>query len=138
MEQNKTTRRLFNLIERRGWEAAMLSDVAFGDIPIREYQTKTQTWTMIVRGKVAIALSEGMAARWIKGGAEIWGAESKNNRSMALRIPRNGRRRGITIIAYITHKQGQKSRHRQFLHRVTDMHGQGRIKRHTHSGRRFQ
>ena len=41
------TRRLFNLIEKRNWEVAMLSDVAFGDSGIRKYRTPKQTWTMI-------------------------------------------------------------------------------------------
>ena len=49
------------LIASRRWDFALLSDVRFGRNGVREYEHAGRTWIMIIRGKVAIVLSDRLA-----------------------------------------------------------------------------
>jgi hypothetical protein len=78
------TRCMFNLIEKRGWEVAMLTDVSYGGSGVRQYTTDKETWTVVVRGKVAIAMTEEFARRWREGGTKGQGEETEDNRVMTI------------------------------------------------------
>ena len=82
------------MIEKRGWEVAMLTDLNFGVNGARDYRTVRQTWTVIVQGLVGIALNEQWADKWRKSGAKVIYhglAESGTTRSVAIEIDSDNR-----------------------------------------------
>ena len=71
------TKCLFTLFEKRKWQAALLTDVDFFGDSFRQYDTGNQQWIMIVRGKVAIAITGDLIARWRRGGQLIYDSGKK-------------------------------------------------------------
>ena len=60
---------LFELVESRGWEVALLTDVKYDTCGVWSFATQTQEWTIVAHGRVAVALNEEWAQRWREGGA---------------------------------------------------------------------
>eukprot|EP00969_Alexandrium_andersonii_P133025 5882456-Alexandrium_andersonii.AAC.1 len=61
----------------------MLSDVAFPENGVQEYRADSTVWTIVVQGKVAIAMNERWAKCWREAGAQVRvakGAEDRGNR----------------------------------------------------------
>ncbi len=61
--------------------------------------TDKETWTVIVRGKAAIAMTEEVARKWREGGTKGKEEETEDNRVMTIEIPRRGWEKGITFMA---------------------------------------
>jgi hypothetical protein len=92
------------LFESRGWSFALLSDMKFPQNGVRQYETEKQTmsWTLIVQGKVAIMLNQGLAELWRKSGAilECVGrTDISTTRAMAITIKQKGWQRGLRLIS---------------------------------------
>ena len=109
----------------------MLSDLAFPENGVREYVTDRQTWTVIIRGRVGIALSAALAKDWRNAGARVWALghpEDRRNRVMAIECQRAGwRREWYLVAAYApTAKDGASAERERFWHtlqRVVTMVG---------------
>ena len=74
----------------------LLSDLKFGVTGVREYVVGGVTWTLVVQGKVGIALNEEWANKWRRGGAKVFHggrADCVKNRVCAAEIPRKGEER---------------------------------------------
>ena len=63
------SRCLLGVWEARGWSAVCLSDVWFAEKGVYTFASNAQTWTVVVEGRVAIALNEPWAAAWRAGRA---------------------------------------------------------------------
>eukprot|EP00969_Alexandrium_andersonii_P113351 5009224-Alexandrium_andersonii.AAC.1 len=75
----------------------MMSDVAFPTNGVKEYRTDRQVWTIVVQGKVAIALDERWADRWHRAGATVRcakGGSDRSNRVMLISVRGERGRRG--------------------------------------------
>ena len=84
---------IFSLMESRGWEVGMLSDLSFEMNGVREFRTSRQTWTLIIQGKVGIALNREWASDWREAGAKVWclgEPENTETRVMAVGTDRVG------------------------------------------------
>eukprot|EP00974_Lingulodinium_polyedra_P065490 6331952-Lingulodinium_polyedra.AAC.1 len=71
----------------------MLTDLAFPENGVRAYKTRTQEWTLVVQGKVGIALDQTWAKRWRETGAVVrmaGRAEDRANRVVAVGVGRQG------------------------------------------------
>ncbi len=79
-----------------------MTDVKWGGSEVRAYTTTIQTWSIVVHGKVAIAMNEVVADSWRKG-SSIWkgGPNRKENpaRTMSVHIPAKGWRTGLHLVA---------------------------------------
>jgi hypothetical protein len=117
------TATIFQQIEQWGWHIAMLSDVEWESGVIISYRTKAQTWTIVVHGKVAIAMNELTANKWREGGS-IWngGPSTAENaaRTMSVTIPKRGWRTGVhTVAVYApTSSPAQSKQRAKFLKEV--------------------
>ena len=127
-EPGMKTKCMFELMEKRTWHAALLTDVRYGADGIREYQTKRDTWTMVVRGKVAIAMSSSMAQEWKKGGCKVWvgtkmGKENQS-RVMSVDIPPKGWKKGLHLVCQYSHTStapvAMRNKHWQELQKITN------------------
>ena len=103
------------LWERRGWDAALLSDVRFGISGTVEVNGGSQKWVIVYRGKVAIALSEKLANLWLDSGntANIDG-KGAHCRAMMLNMPVKGKKRdcpNVSICPQLNrHRRGNRRR----------------------------
>ena len=82
---------------KRGWKAALLSDVQGAGKTADTTGSGRDKWTVMYHTKVAIALDEEWTARWRKGGCKM--EKSPDGRSMALDIPPQGWQKGFRLIA---------------------------------------
>ena len=81
-----------NLWEKRGWDAALLSDVKFGARGSLEFEGNKQTWLIIYRGKVAVALSGKLASAWREqGGTVNTDGKGNNCRTMMVNTPKTNK-----------------------------------------------
>ena len=93
---------ILQLLTVRRWKFACVSDLSFYRNGVRQYEHNGVTWTLIIRGKVGIFLHPTLAEAWTKGGSEVHVAgrhDNKECRAMAISIPREGKRRGLSIMS---------------------------------------
>ena len=116
---------MFEFMESRGWSAALLSDVGYGGDETRGYNTSTQQWTVVVHGRVAIALNAKWAAQWRLGGCKKWVGDSSRTgvgRALSLEIPKQGWRKGYHLAAVYapisTAPAAQREQFREQIERV--------------------
>ena len=79
-----------------------MSDTKFAHNGVRQYQGTQNTWTIVAYGKVSVAMNADWTARCRTGGAQIYhtgGPDSKENRTLGVRIPRSGWKRGFFFVA---------------------------------------
>ena len=111
MNQEFKAECLFTLMNVRHWQFCLLSDLDFSKNGVREYEYGGVKWVLVIRGKVGIALREGLAREWRAGGENVvvkGGQERKGTRCVAVTIPRARRRRGLTLVAAYAPCSGPK------------------------------
>ena len=67
----------------RGWSFCMLTDLKFEENGVREYSTDKKKWTVIIQGRVGIAIDAEWTNSWREGGAKVYHpgrATAKNTR----------------------------------------------------------
>eukprot|EP00972_Heterocapsa_arctica_P075133 11086137-Heterocapsa_arctica.AAC.1 len=103
MKQEVKLRCILHNAEEREWEAILLSDLWYGDEGTWEYTTEKQTWTIISKGLVGIAMGWRLSGAWREGGSLWWGGSVANqeekDRALAVRIPKQGWRKGLHLVA---------------------------------------
>ena len=82
---------------KRGWKAALLSDVQGKGKKVEETGWGKNKWTVVYHQKVAVAMCVEWTERWRRGGCKM--EKSTDSRSMAIDIPPRGWRKGIRLIA---------------------------------------
>ncbi len=103
---------ILTLMAVRGWDFCLLSDCMFPSNGCREYQCRNRTWTLVHRGKVSILLSDSLAAEWRRGGAAVvmrGRQDRKTTRCMSIVVPRQGRRRGLALVAVYAPVSGRQN-----------------------------
>ena len=90
----------------KGWQIVILTDVAWKEQGIWEYETVNGKWTIVNTGRIAFAMDNVAGKRWRDGGS-IWKKGRKDTsgqiRCASITIPRIGWRRGMHIVGvYIT------------------------------------
>jgi hypothetical protein len=87
------------LWEKRGWDAALLSDVRFGVGGTIEVEGGSKKWIIVYRGRVAIALSDNWATRWLdSGNTACLDGKGAHCRGMMLNIPTRWNK-GVSLMA---------------------------------------
>ena len=92
----------FTLFRKRKWDFALLSDLRYSGNGVREYGTKEEKWTLVVQGKVGIAMSARLTRLWREGGAktEVVGrTDVSTTRAVAVSIPAKGWKKGMMLMA---------------------------------------
>ena len=113
-------RRLFGLWGMRGWNIALISDVAYGGQGVREYKHGRRTWTIVHKGKVAIAMDESTARWWRRGGSKWQGSD--DGLSLKVELPCAGWRPGRTVVAvYSPTSAAPAKKRRQFYQSLGDL-----------------
>ena len=115
-------------MEKRGWSAAALTDLKFIEDGVREYESGSQKWTIIIQGKVGIALDEQFTEKWRKGGATTFHAKEFGgtpSRSIAVSIPSEGWKKGWFIISTYapTSKRTELRAREHFLEQIERIAG---------------
>lgn len=67
------------------------------------------SWHLVVRGKVAIALGPRPTQAWRQGGIE-YTSRSRQQRTLLLRIPRQGMTNGVSIVSVYAPQSGVPGR----------------------------
>ena len=89
---------LFRLANIRGWQFCLFTDLKYPENGVREYTTGGGKWTMVVQGKVGIALIQKWTDWWRESGAKTWypgTAGNRENRELAIQLNRKGWRKGL-------------------------------------------
>ena len=89
-------------MRKREWGAALLNDLKFGENGVRQYQTETQTWTLIMRGRVGVALNQKWTKIWRDNGATVLRTgkeEDAKARVMAIDLKPRGPFKGIYLVS---------------------------------------
>ena len=92
----------FTLFEKRKWDYALLSDLKYSENGVREHRTKNARWTLVVQGKVGIAMSERLAKLWRDGGAiidTVGRRDVSTTRMVATIVPAKGWKKGLMLLA---------------------------------------
>ena len=114
------TRVLFRLANTRGWHTLLLSDVSLADITSTQITVDNTKWTILVSGKVAIAMDETLTHAWTQGGGKR--AHSPNGRSLLVLIPRAGQIPGIALVAtYAPTSSASKASIQDFYLQCSDL-----------------
>ena len=93
------TQCLLGLAGKRGWDAVLLSDVKFESDGVKTVQLDNEhTWTIIVSGRVAVALTGSLAEAWLVNGVS-YSPKRREGRALLLRIPGQGHHAGLALIA---------------------------------------
>ena len=76
------TQCLFRLASRRGWNAVLLSDVGFVGDGVKQATVDGQEWTVVVTGKVGVAMDVGLTQKWREGGSNVQVARARGTRAI--------------------------------------------------------
>ena len=103
---------LLAMIDARDWAFCLFTDVKSSVNGVREYKTRKNAYTVIIQGKVAMALREDWASKWRQGGARPHfpgQARSGSTRCMAIEVAGAGHRRGWFLVAVYAPVSGNKT-----------------------------
>ena len=76
---------IWSVLDAKQWKFSLFPDMKFEHNGIREYHTKNNKWTLIVQGKVGIALDARWTEEWRNSGAKVTfpgKPDNKDNRCM--------------------------------------------------------
>lgn len=90
----------------RRWDAICFSDVRFPVEGHRHLTILSTHWHLVVRGKVAIALGPRLTQAWRQGGCIEHTSRSRQQRTLLLRIPRQGMTKGVSIVSVYAPQSG--------------------------------
>jgi len=100
LDQAMKTECLLALASARKWCFCIFSDVRFSENGVREYNTKSGKWTVIIQGRVAIGLNAKWSKTWREGGAKVvHPGRTASTRCMAVEIAGEGWVRGWYLTA---------------------------------------
>ena len=92
-------RHMAEVWQLRKWDAALLQDVTLGERGRMTFSTKKETWTIIHRGKVAIALGTKLTMAWERGGCVVHTDGMEGTcRVISVQIPCTNKR-GVSLIS---------------------------------------
>ena len=60
----------------------LLSDVSFVDDGVKRATVDGKEWTVVVRGRVGVAMDAGLTQVWRGGGSKVQVARSRGNRAI--------------------------------------------------------
>ena len=91
---------MFELIYDRKWSAALLTDLRFPESGCCDIQVHGSNWLLVHEGRVGVALSPFLAARWRAGGSITVRSQGWYDgiRAFGLALPAEGWRPGFLLV----------------------------------------
>ena len=86
---------IFKLARQRQWNVVLLTDVAFPESTPKQVKVDGITWSILVAGKVAVAMDNWATQTWIQGGKVQQVSSPDRGRALLVHLPREGYRKGL-------------------------------------------
>lgn len=93
------TQAIFRLAKIRNWDIIILADVNMSDTEMTTVTVDSDEWSIILNGKVGIALNARTTTAWTAGGRRVYKPRPTQGRSLMVHLPRKGYTKGLAIIA---------------------------------------